>query len=131
MEEKFRELRKGGNAKNPRSAVNNDGTGKDTPLSSTRRKRKRSGNAASAPREYMSLYVKYILPDHGWKLKRKTVNGLDGWLATRVSGAENNGRTGPDKLFGLDEIIDEAFVSGLYETYVVGTENGRQYLEQA
>jgi len=131
VEEKFRELRKGGNAKNPPSAVNNDGTGKDTPLSSTRRKRKRSGNAASAPREYMSLYIKDILPDHGWKLKRKTVNGLDGWLATRVPGAENNGRTGPDKLFGLDEIIDEAFVSGLYETYVVGTENGREYLEQA
>jgi len=128
VREKARELR----SRNTNSqSVVSSGTNGDTPLSSTRKKRNSSRNAQGMnAREYIADYVRVILPDHGWVVKYKRINELDVLVATRESGSDNN-REGPNKLTGFDEIIDEAFVSGFYEKHIVGTENGREWLEQA
>lgn len=104
----------------------------DTFMSSTRRKRKSMGNSTiqCSPWEYMACYVRDILPDHGWKVKRNTIKELDVWVASLECGKEY-GQEGPIKWVGYDEIIEGAFIRGFYEEFVVNTDNGREYLEQA
>ena len=74
----------------------------------------------------MSYHVIDLLRDRNeWTVKRKVINGLDDTVAS----CQRSG--GPCKLVGLDEILDDAYLSGFYEAHVVDTEEGRGILEHA
>jgi len=126
IKEQARELRNGSNNS---PLVINDGSFEDTVISSTRKKRKSTSNSTiqCTPREYMAHHVRDILPDHGWTVRRKSINGLD----VRVASRGRPGIQGPWELVGYDHIIEETYLSGFYETHVVETKNGREMLEKA
>lgn len=95
-------------------------------LSSTRRKHDSSeqNTIYSDPREYLGGHIVSLIVKNKWKgmtRKSKSVGGLQVDVAIRDKSGE--------KFTGYNEILEEAYVSGVYDDFIVGTEEGQSYLE--
>lgn len=115
-----------GNRKTP----NGDGSSsKDVFLSSTRMKQMKNKRTTirDTPREYIAGYIEIMLrqeaAQYGWVLKKDSLDNPI-WEKKSIAG-------GIDTFTGYDEILDEAYRIGFYEEYVVGEEDGRDFLDKA
>ena len=106
--------------------VNDNG---ETAFSSTRSKRKAMGNGSSTakenPREYIAGYViRNILCHHdGWRVRERNTLGLYETVASRVNSDV--------EYVGPGEILDETYLSGLYDEEVVSKSEGKGFLQNA
>ncbi len=75
----------------------------------------------------MSQYVRDILPSLGWDVKRDASKELDVWVASK------NTASGPVLWTDFDEILDGAYLTGIYDEHVVGSqdEEAQAWLEKA
>ncbi|KAL7552999.1 hypothetical protein ACHAWF_016243 [Thalassiosira exigua] len=104
----------------------------DEYYSSTRKRRSREDSHIHCPPgEYIFDYIKRILPAHGWKVRRKVKSALDIYVAHREVSVSENTKGKPQEFSGWSNILDELYRCGFYEEHVVGTEEGKQWLDQA
>ena len=115
---------------NDRAEKNDNCNGDKTFVSSTRKKRNSSGNPTihSSPREYLAAHVVTLIKDEEWpgwvaKEKKNGVTGNFDWVA--INDKEKR------QLNGYDEILDEAYLSGVYDDFIVYTEVGNDFLKRA
>ena len=102
----------------------------------TKTKKARSSDIAVDPKTWMADYFRDFLnrdeDPGGWTIGSKKCRELkDEWYIIKPGVAKRDAVEGVDIFTGDQAIIDECYQSGIYQEYVVGTEDGREILEKA